>query len=260
MNSIKQDYITLVSKVVQAIEPIGLQWSQAIAELQNLLTKNGTKIELAFRNFQDNIAKLPEEIRAANNALAERGWYIDHEFPVSDVRRILESLKSGRGDEVDRYLSKYYEEALPSLQENLIATYSNRAAVFAQAFSALQSKQYYLAIPVLLVQADGMCFDIIHGKLFQNKNKRPEVADKLDALKLDDFSSLILSVLELPGGISAGKDRRTQFPNCINRHEILHGLDCGYGTSLNAWKALSLVSFVGLWVPILLGNNGEKSS
>lgn len=252
MPSPNYDQRAFASEFLKTVATFQARWSEAIGPLQDFWSKNGAQIAVAFRNLHENLANLPNDIQTVSKSLAERGWYIDHGFPVAHVRPILECFESGFEAKVDGHLSAYYRKALPDLEDRLVDAYPSRARALGQAFCALRCGQQYLAIPVLLAQADGICLDIFGGKLFQKKNGRPQVAERLDSLKLEDASGMFLSVLKLPGGICASEKFREEFPNCLNRHEILHGLDCTYGTELNGWKALSLVSFIGLLAPTMI--------
>lgn len=258
MSRSNNDYAALAVEFAKTIASFRNQFSEALAPLRDYWVANGEQIAQALRTLKENLAELPEAIEVASKALAGRGWYIDYEFPVAHLRSILECFNQGQEDQIDTYLCTYFKDALPSLEEQLCSAYPNRATALGHAFAALRNDQHFLAVPVLLAQADGICCEVLGDKLFQKRNGRPRVANKIEALPLDDASGALLSVLKLPGGVGASDEFRASYPNCLNRHEILHGLDSSYGTAINGWKALSLLSFVGLLARRIVRQDAEE--
>jgi len=255
LNHPSPDHTRVAKGIAEVMLALREQWSQTFSSLNKYLADNAEQLARTAQAINKRLENLPDKVQAGSMALAARGWYIDYEFPVFDLGPIHEALISGQEAHVDKYMCSRYEEALPLVEARLLTTYPKRSTVLAEALQALREKRFSLAIPVLLAQADGICVDVFGGKLFQKKNQRPQVAEKIDALGLDDTSGMFLSVLKLPGGICASEDFRSLFPHCLNRHEILHGLDSDYGTELNGWKALSLVAFVGLFAPDLISSD-----
>lgn len=258
MSRSNNDYAALAVEFAKTFASFRNQLSEALAPLRDYWVANREQIAHALRTFKENLAELPEAIEVASKALAGRGWYIDYEFPVAHLRPILECFNQGQEDQIDTHLCRYFKDALPSLEEHLCSAYPTRATALGQAFGALRNDQHFLAVPVLLAQADGICSEVLGDKLFQKRNGRPRVADKIEALSLDDASGVFLSVLKLPGGVGASEEFRASYPNCLNRHEILHGLDSSYGTEINGWKALSLLSFVGLLARRIVRQDAEE--
>jgi hypothetical protein len=69
------------------------------------------------------------------------------------------------------------------------------------------------------------------------------------ARQLDDHQLGYLGPFHQNSGFNASERYEHEFPHSPNRHAIMHGRDCNYGTRLNYLKALSLLNLVALIVP-----------
>lgn len=248
----KNDLHSIAQELGRSLEAARIQWQAAFKPFIDNWNAPGIQLSKVFIDLHEQVSKLPEHIKVGGKLLAERGWYLDHEFPIGKVKRLREHLEQGNEEAVDKFMCTYFCEALPALKVNLSQKYPHRTLALNAALDALANKQPVLAIPILLAQSDGICSELLGAKLFQKEKGRPLVAKKIEALNLDDASGVFLSVLSFPGGVAASTDFRDKYPHCLNRHEILHGLDSTYGTEINGWKALSLLSFVGLLAPSAL--------
>ena len=246
------DLKALTAELGQAITNMHARWKEAVAPIQEIWSTHRVEIANFFVNVRESLAALPGDIESVSKSLAGRGWYIDSEMPITVLRPVLACFVEGREAEVDEFFVRHFSSRVESLQDQLLASYPLRSKPLTQAFAAHRSGQYELSIAVFLAQADGICAQVLGGKLFQKRDGRPQVAKKLEAMDLPDSSGVFLSVLGLPGGICANEEFRVKFPNCLNRHEILHGIDSNYGTEMNGWKAISLVGFVGLFASNLV--------
>lgn len=230
-------------------------WNVAAATIQKALAAQNVELGKLFDGMRESFARLQIDIEGVSKSLAARGWYFDPELPITALRPVLTCFVEGRETEVDDFLVKHFSSRLDVLQAELLAAYPKRSEVLSHAFSAHRVGHYHLSIPVFLAQADGICAEVFGGKLFQKKRRIPQVAIQIERLQIDDFSGAFLSVLGLPGGMCANEEFRDKYPDCLNRHEILHGIDVNYGTALNGWKSLSLLGFVGLFAKSLARQN-----
>jgi len=55
----------------------------------------------------------------------------------------------------------------------------------------------------------------------------------------------LLEPLRVTGPLNALEDERHDYPDVLNRHEVLHGKSMGYATPLSSFRAFSLLAYVG---------------
>lgn len=201
----------------------------------------------------------PEVVREASIALAKRGWYYDLEIPTGDFLDIHAWIADGNWDAVTSHLAQHFERRAPAIEAALLDTHPARVEPLRQAFETARLGLFFVAIPTLLAQADGLSMDILGGKLFKSENKQPEAAKGLAQMPLDESTLKFLASLQQNSGFNAAERYEHEFPDSPNRHAILHGRDCEYGTRINYLKTLSLLAFVGLNVPEILGEARSES-
>ncbi len=135
----------------------------------------------------------------------------------------------------------------------------NRAAAITEAIWAHRERHYYLSIPVLLAQADGITYDTINRGMFRadtGRYVRNAVTD-LAAPGLTRLAAQMLAPLEAGTSLSAtttSRDlKRAADPKYgpLNRHGVLHGIDLKYGTRVNSCRALVSLGYA-CWLPDLL--------
>jgi hypothetical protein len=129
------------------------------------------------------------------------------------------------------------------LQQSVDERFTSRSRFVAAAIRAHLNRDFASSIPLLLIQAEGMCVELSDAKLFSRKNGMPVIARRLGSLRLDDFMDSFLHPLSLPTALTATQTESLLGPQFLNRHEILHGRSTDYDSLLNSLKCLSLVQF-----------------
>lgn len=119
-----------------------------------------------------------------------------------------------------------------------------RAAILESAFNAHKRKEYALSIPVFLIQADGICYDLINKQLYSTKDKVSVLTGYAKTITADTFRSILLYPLTQPIPISASAKVRAEDFNDLNRHQVIHGEVTNYNTELNSLKTVSLLNYV----------------
>lgn len=170
--------------------------------------------------------------------LNQHGWYPGMEVSFGPINKAYNRIQSGNLSAANEILVEYYETELDSILDKVP---QRRLTILEKCFIAHRQKDYELSIPVMLAQIDGLCKDKFDGELFQGNNKEPRCASHTTKT---DYSDIINRPLKEKTNINFnGKERGHAF-NDINRHMILHGEDCGYGTQVNACKVISLLDLV----------------
>ena len=157
----------LLGKVRNTVELLLPKLAAGADLLRDFWSEYGPQIAAGILAFEANTARLPQDIQDESKLLAERGWYMDPHFPLASLRTLVADFECGRAREIDEQLVEYYRNLQPWTEERLLRKYPHRSAAMEQAFEAHTSGKYYLSIPVLLAQADGICVDLLGSKLFQ---------------------------------------------------------------------------------------------
>lgn len=200
----------------------------------------------------------PGVVRRCTSELAALGWFVDMGYGARHLDDLSRWIQAGEITAVDDFLVKHLIKRQADIQSTLLKQYPARSPALQEAFRCASMEMYYAAIPVLLAQVDGVAVDILGGKFFKSDSRRPQVAAPLLSRQLDDIQRGYLSAFEKNSGINASDTYEHEFPHSPNRHKILHGLDNAYGTQVTYFKALSLLNFVALVVPIILNDYADK--
>lgn len=198
-------------------------------------------------NFDERVAEIQKEIKSITEKLARRGWYPSNEMDLPFAYAIETAFNGENVGRVDEMMSQFVSKRLGKLNGLFAEKFPDRASILSSAIEAHRLDQYTLSVPIFLIQAEGICLDIFGVKLYsksKKKNGYPLVAEKIEQLDLDKFTAAFLHPLTEPLGISASEDYRSDYPDCLNRHLILHGIDVGYNSQTNSLKALSLLEYV----------------
>lgn len=191
---------------------------------------------------------LPDRTRVCATKAALRGWFIGPELPI-DTFTAMECLDD---EDIDALFVDHYRTHWEGVEAWALERLPARAPLLKEAFAAHREGRYALAIPVLLAQADGVCDDALNrqGHLFTGvKGRVQERIRHLEELAAQEDSPFLDAVLEplkavLPFSQSSEEWLASQ--EIFSRNAILHGLDVGYATELNALRAISLVDCL-LW-------------
>jgi hypothetical protein len=188
--------------------------------------------------------RLPPELQQLIPLLADRGWFVSDEIPVSILPYLKKQFELKNLGRVDECMANCIREVAPSILSSAIKDFPRRTEILSAAFKAYDAKEYALSIPILLIQAEGICQDILSVKLFSKKKGVPVTKSALEPLPNDPLTEAMLSPLMTGCGITANENERQEYPNAFNRHEILHGIDVEYASEINALKAISLLGYM----------------
>lgn len=219
------------------LSPFTKQIQQYQKSLSSIITP-------AFEELQRSFRELPPKIQEALLLLAQHGWYLDFNMPLPSLWDIKEAISSGEIDEVEEALVEYFESQLDEIENSFNAQFPHRSHIIASAFKAHRNGEYFLSIPVLLAQTDGICKEVVDQYLFMKKDKKPRTAIYVEQIAADTYKAALLSPLAASTPIGASEHEREQGFNLLNRHMVLHGESLDYGSKVNSLKAISLVNYV----------------
>jgi hypothetical protein len=191
-----------------------------------------------------SLDRLPAELQQLIPLLADRGWFVSDEIPVSILPDIKKQFELKNLEKVDEYMANCIREIAPFILSSAIKEFPRRTEILSAAFKAHDAKEYALSIPVLLIQSEGVCQDILSVKLFSKKKGVPVTKAATKPLSNDPLTEAMLSPMMIGCGITANENERQKYPEAFNRHEILHGIDVEYASEINSLKAISLLGYM----------------
>jgi len=240
---IQQEYFTGINESFKKmIDPI--------KELQNSIAKlNFTPFQESLSQFKDigirikeNLDKMPHSLKL----LANYGWFLDLETDSSFPNELGELIESNEIEKVNEYLMEYYIDNLEHIFDDLSIKYPDRKEIFKQIKIAHKEKLFFISIPTILTQIDGICYDSTTKKFFDKRkenNYLPEVTTELTNISNSIVKIFLTPILNQSTIIAHEKDLH-KFPIKLNRNEILHGVDKNYGTEMNSLKCISLLKYM----------------
>jgi hypothetical protein len=201
-------------------------------------------------NLVENVKALPARTANVQRILARRGWFIPPKVPAMAFLKLVEEHSAnGRMKELDELMTKYIDSQLSEIEEDLIARYPNRAALFVEAFKAYRIEMYASSITVLLSQADGICIDSLGQKFFSMETvagvKQPKTKKVIEAYGAGALQEMMLEPLFSGTGMGAGEKEQASYADSPNRHTVMHGIDTTYPSKINSAKVISLVAYLG---------------
>lgn len=163
-------------------------------------------------------------------ALAKEGWYLDPHLPANACGILAAILAKGHAEAVSEWLVKHFRQRADAIEVEVAGKFPCRTSILREAFEAHRQKRYNMSVPIFLAQADGMCSDAFAFLLFTGRRGKPvaKLRETNENIMLDPLLRLLGEQL------AAG----------LNRHDILHGRDLGYGTEANSLKAISLLAYL----------------
>lgn len=236
-------------KVLQAIQEIPAifksfheSFVKGVNEAIANLTEQVPRIVEALRvGFAE---RFPKEIHPIISSLADRGWFISGEVGFSTLLELKDVLGPENAAFVDKQMSTWISESIPSIEESVLKRFPERIRIISSAIRAHTNKQFELSVPIFLIQAEGICLELLRVKLFSTNYGVPVTKKALDRLDIGDLTRSMLVPLLEGSGITAREVDRHKYPECLNRHEILHGIDTEYANEMNSLKALSLIWYL----------------
>jgi len=226
------------------LKPYRFSLPPEFSEVQNRIGKITEQVTRAIEPFNQALKDLPPRTKEALLRLAEFGWFIDPEMPLSQAFGLDRAVSQGDLDAAERELVEYYEVNLDTIRTRLSKRCPSRAHLFEAAFKAHLNEDFVLSIPVFLAQADGICKERIDFCFFRTRHGRPATAEYVDGIPAESYTAAALSPLTQKFELHTESKPETDAPGEFKRHAIMHGNSTDYGTKVNSLKAISLLSYV----------------
>jgi len=231
--------VTDFAQLLQAFE----RFTQNLIKLIPVVLDAVEKAAPGIPSLIDAVGRMPEVLQKAIIQLADEGWYLDgHGMSLQEPAELAEAYSEGRHQEVEDRLVAHYKRRMPEIEEELVTRFPNRAHIFRQAFNAHREGLYYLTVPTLLAQADGAFFEQLGEYFFIRRGE-----ESFTKLKdLDPVSKALLAPFFNRTSIRLSSHERPDGFDGLNRHLVLHGESCDYGTEVRSLQAISFLYYVAV--------------
>jgi hypothetical protein len=179
--------------------------------------------------------------------LAKSGWYPDLDWWSGQAWHLAQALESGSRDSADEAMCMYVDARINAFEDSLSQKYPSRARFISDGLGAHRDGKYTLSVPVLLLQADGICMDTLKTHLCKVESGKLKIAQVLGKLPLvaDHDGGSFAPLLEI-FPIAWGKPERDKAgEDVFNRHVVLHGESLDYDTRTRSSQAVMLLNYVG---------------
>ena len=227
--------------------------TDSMRKLQEVIQENLQEIFKPLNEIEQSFQVIGEQLKAYGEAtpqhilkIAENGWFLEFDSELSLSSKLVSEIEDNEANLADQFLIEYYTNNFERIFEELKNRHPNRKIIFEGIITAHLQENYFLAIPCLFSQIDGICFDFAKKKFFikdRNNNYLPQITTEINKIT-DNFLDFFLSPIQNNIPISAREQDINKFPCNLNRHEIMHGVNTTYGTKINSLKCISLLKYL----------------
>lgn len=143
--------------------------SKAIQQSMRKFEKKMQEIAEMVESFSKRIGEIPDEITPTISKLAHRGWYPSNEMDLPFIYAIDKAFNAENGKEVDKLMAQFVSGRVDALHEQLASRFQSRSPAISSSIGAHLAGQYFLSVPLFLIQAEGICVETFGVKLSQLK-------------------------------------------------------------------------------------------
>lgn len=234
---------------------------EKVQHLGDMLAQFSINIGKQLEQFTETLADI--NISFENEKNGKYAWPIHGNLTPAEAVYIqsLYNKKSAEArDEIDDYMLRKYDK---QLLERIVKNWerkkwlASRMPILRQAVEAHLEGKYWVAIPAILPQVEGI---IVEGYGHDGMVPFNTVITYLDELLSTDDRRSIRKMLNKRVNQFINKVLfRHNYKALLNRHAILHGWDIDYGTQVNSLKAILLFDQLSNLIYRLVGTRRGKS-
>ena len=174
--------------------------------------------------------------------LVENGWYVLSDTSARDVRSIADQFESDP-DAANMRMHHWVRDRVDPIEADLTKEFPNRARILADAFAAHRQGSFNLSVPVLIAQTDGIWHERTGRNLFSDDLDKTLQAARGERVRGGVVDRLLQTLTNDQWKLRQSKKNRSAGFSDLNRHQVLHGEVCDYGTEENSLKAIALLHF-----------------
>lgn len=202
------------------------------------------KVLKPFKKVMQDYMNAINDNRESLKVFAEEGWYLRFDFHPITINHYSNELKKGNSEYVDEEMVRLFDNEINSIESELVKKFPKRKAVIQAGLRAHRNQEYYLSIPVLFSQSEGICLELTGFRFFKLPKQKPATEAWISNFNSDSILEIALEPLRQVGVARQLQDLSN--PLGINRHDVIHGNSVDYGEDkINSYKALSLLNYLG---------------
>lgn len=242
------------SKTVKKYQELGKIISNKFSSIQN-------ELKQAIAPLIDEIKNLPAELKySQKHYLFDNGWYIPFDIPIFKVKKIAELIRKKQIKELEVLLSHQATALIPEMKKKINKDFPHREKIINDALSAHEEKLFTLSIPIFLIQAEGICHEILETSPYFTRGKKglnkieKKIGKELSKYsvkgikpKFDTLTNLFLNHLLNETEITKKTKRIRTKSQLINRQSIIHGGNINYPSEKNSLKAICFLNYI-IWL------------
>ena len=225
--------------------------------------------------FNKTIKSLPKDLVKVQMYLADRGWYVSPELTTDILGKLADMIDNQKHEEIESSIQEFAKSRVYKTKQKIKSHWPIRKKILDDAFNAHEQRIYTLSIPVMLAQADGICFEILNALLFSKEERLPKTGRTLDQflknVKVSNnefqissgynpFLKYLRSVSSVMEYVNFKDEKYQNIQNYIklNRHSILHGIDINYYTEANSLRAILILDYL-VWLKEILESHTKRA-
>ncbi|EPW6863006.1 hypothetical protein ACWOVX_004447, partial [Vibrio vulnificus] len=219
--------------------------------------ENNEELQAQLLQIVNAVGKLPSVVTGHMEELAKLGWF-PTEFGYFSV--MIEVLNEEGVSALNEYMFSEIDEEYLSIKNKVLMRHANRREILDCAFSLHEQGNWIASIPLFLSQIEGIFSENVGSMLFSEHDKRKTALQDNFSEEYNDNKAYLFNhftdvKLQFSARISSKSEAKKQCGP--NRNGILHGsrkhLD--YGTKINSYKCISLLSNVSMTFGELCSRN-----
>jgi hypothetical protein len=204
------------------------------------------------RALESDAVNMQAKARQIALDLASRGWYPDPDISMANMRKVVALYDNGGMSKADATFTRYYTKHNEKVEQEVVRAFPRRGKIITSAFWAHREQQFFLSVPVLLAQADGICVDELGGELFQRDRRTQKARAAQGLANAGPAEAAFLAPLaEIIPVMASHSERAALRADELFRHTVLHGESVDYGTETNSCKSISLLRYLAWLLPDL---------
>ena len=236
-SEVQNQFKAFLQNISNSMKPLQQQFAILLKNIQ-------PEIKQFFEIYNEIFKQLPEILRYVLIELANRGWFITMSIEIPDIHQLAELIKNEKEKEINKFMGDFIENDIENIMKNIFENFPKRKKIILKAYHAHKKKDYELSIPIFLIQADGICLDILNKNLYSRcKNGTPRIAKSLKELGNGWIKNSFIELLRNPNLYNFWKNEPF-YSKTLNRNKILHGESINYGTNINSLKIISLLYYL----------------
>lgn len=192
------------------------------------------------------LASVPENMRVFSEEAAMIGWFSTSESFLGEMKKAFDQGQ----ESLDQYMLNEIDANYDKIKSSILSLHSNRKEIITCAFELHESQNWVASIPLFLAQTEGVFAENIGCFLFSEHAQRKEKLAERFKERAEQYMPYLYSPFEVETQFSSSISSKSQAKkrNGPNRNGILHGsrkhLD--YGSKVNSYKCISLLSYVSM--------------